>query len=280
MKEFFDKIVSNWWGILIICLICVAAWIIISALFYKSLFKRFYDIALSGIAILLFSPLLLILTIMGAINMKGNPFFTQLRPGKRNLLSKKQCKALNVPYGTYKQEKIFKLIKFRTMTCERDNNGELLPDEKRLTKYGKLLRSTSLDELPELFNIFIGQMSIVGPRPLLVKDMVFMSDIQRNRHNIRQGLTGLAQINGRNTISWEDKLNYDLQYLNHISFWNDLQILFKTVLKVFMRSDINREGTVSDMDFGDWLLKENKITEDEYVLKSESAIDILNKFKK
>ncbi len=279
MKEFFENLVSTWWGILIICLVCVAVWILLSALLYKPFFKRFYDIVLSGLAVIVFSPLLLLLIIFGAIKMKGNPFFTQLRPGRRKKLSKKQCAKQGVPYGTYGEEKIFKLIKFRTMTCEKDENGELLPDEKRLTKYGKFLRSTSLDELPELFNIFVGHMSIVGPRPLLVKDMVFMSDEQRNRHNVRQGLTGLAQVNGRNTISWEDKLNYDLKYINRISIWRDLSILFKTVIKVFKRSDINREGTESDLDFGDWLLNENKISEEEYDFNIESATELLNKCK-
>ena len=279
MKEFLENLISTWWGILLICLVCVVVWILLSALLYKPFFNRFFDIVLSGLAIIVFLPLLLFLMFIGAIKMKGNPFFTQLRPGKRKKLSKKQCAKQGVPYGTYGEEKIFKLIKFRTMTCEKDENGELLPDEKRLTKYGKFLRSTSLDELPELFNIFVGHMSIVGPRPLLVKDMVFMSDEQRNRHNVRQGLTGLAQVNGRNTISWEDKLNYDLKYINRISIWRDLSILFKTVIKVFKRSDINREGTESDLDFGDWLLNENKISEEEYDFNIESATELLNKCK-
>ena len=176
MKEFLENLISTWWGILIICLVCVAVWILLSALLYKPFFKRFYDIVLSGLAVIVFSPLLLLLIIFGAIKMKGNPFFTQLRPGKRKKLSKKQCAKQGVPYGTYGEEKIFKLIKFRTMTCEKDENGELLPDEKRLTKYGKFLRSTSLDELPELFNIFVGHMSIVGPRPLLVQYLPLYRD--------------------------------------------------------------------------------------------------------
>ena len=151
MKEFFEKLVSVWWGITLLAIVAVIIWVLLSALLYRPFFKRFYDVVLSGLALLVLSPILLILIIVGAIKMKGNPFFTQLRPGKIN---KKTGK-----------EKIFKLIKFRTMTCEKDENGDLLPDEKRLTKYGKLLRATSLDELPELINIFIGNMSIVGPRP-------------------------------------------------------------------------------------------------------------------
>lgn len=264
MEEFVQTITTTWWGITILCVVCVAVWILLSALLYRPFFKRFYDVLLSGIAIVVFSWLFLILMTVGAIVMKGNPFFTQKRPGKRKKLSKKKCEKLGVPYGTYGQEKIFRLVKFRTMTCAKDADGNLLPDEQRLTKYGKFLRSTSLDEIPEIFNIFAGQMSIVGPRPLLVKDMVFMSDEQRNRHNVRQGLTGLAQVNGRNNISWEDKLNYDLRYIQKITLWRDLKILFKTVFKVLSRSDVVREGTQSNMDFGDWLLQEGKITEEEY----------------
>ncbi len=275
MKEFFNDLISTWWGILILCLVCAAVWILLSALLYRQFFKRFYDALLSGIAILVFSPLLLLLTVVGAIKMKGNPFFTQPRPGRRKKLSKRQCAKQGVPYGTYGEEKIFKLVKFRTMTCEKDENGELLPDEKRLTKYGKFLRSTSLDELPEFFNIFAGQMAIVGPRPLLVRDMVFMTAEQRSRHNVRQGLTGLAQVNGRNAISWEQKLEYDLEYVKHITIWKDLAIFFKTIGKVLGRSDINREGTASDIDLGDWLLQEGKVTEDEYRTKQSEAKEML-----
>ena len=160
--------------------------------------------------------------------MKGNPFFSQLRPGK--------------------DEKIFKLVKFRTMSNEKDKNGELLPDEVRLNKYGKFLRSTSLDELPELWNILKGDLSIVRPRPQLVRDMVFMNEQQRRRHLVRQGLTGLAQVNGRNNISWEEKFQWDLKYVQNVTFSGDIQIIFKTIGKVLKRSDTVREGTVSDMD--------------------------------
>lgn len=248
MKEFFVNLVSTWWGILIICLVCVAVWIALSALLYKPFFKRFYDIVLSGLAIIIFSPLLLFLIIVGAIKMKGNPFFTQLRPGRRKKLSKKQCKKQGVPYGTYGEEKIFKLIKFRTMTCEKDENGELLPDEKRLTKYGKFLRSTSLDELPELFNIFVGHMSIIGPRPLLVQYLPLYNDEQRHRHDVRPGLTGYAQVHGRNAISWDEKFKLDVNYIQKISMWKDIAILFQTVLKVFKRSGISQEGQAT-MEF-------------------------------
>ena len=271
MKEFLRTMTTTWWGILIICVLCVAVWILLSALLYRAFFKRFYDMLLSGIAIVALSWLLLFLIILGALEMHGNPFFVQQRPGRRKKLSKKECVKRGVSYGTYGEEKIFKLIKFRTMTNRKDADGNLLPDSERLTRYGKFLRATSLDELPELFNIFIGNMSIVGPRPLLVKDMVFMTDKQRKRHNVRQGLTGLAQVNGRNTISWEQKLLYDEWYITHITMWLDIKIILKTVLKVFARSDINREGTDSDIDLGDWLLKEGKINEEFYCDKVAQA---------
>lgn len=235
MKEFFLMLTSNWWGILIIVIVSLVLWLTISALLYRQFFKRFYDIFLSGLAIIILSPVLLILIILGAIKMKGNPFFTQLRPGKIN---KKTGK-----------EKIFRLIKFRTMTCEKDQNGELLPDEKRLTKYGKILRSTSLDELPELFNIFVGHMSIVGPRPLLVKYLPLYSDAQKKRHLVRPGLTGYAQVNGRNAISWEERLSLDVTYVKKITLFGDIKILFKTVLSVFKREGINSETAVTMEEF-------------------------------
>lgn len=267
MKEFLKTINTTWWGIIIICVICAAILLLLSTLLYRQFFKRFYDLILSLIAIIVFLPLMLILTIVGAIAMKGNPFFVQKRPGKRRKLSKKECGKQGVPYGTYGKEKTINLLKFRTMTNEKDKDGILLPDEKRLNNYGKFLRATSLDELPELLNIFAGSMSIVGPRPLLFKDMVFMSEKQRRRHNVTQGLTGLAQVNGRNAISWDKKLLYDEWYITHITMWRDILIILKTVFKVFARSDINREGTESDLDFGDWLLKEGKIEENEYKAK-------------
>lgn len=224
MKEIFQKLISEWWAITLIAIVAVLIWSLLSVFFYRSFFKRFYDIVLSGLALIVLSPILLILTILGAIKMKGNPFFTQLRPGK-----------INKKTG---EEKIFKLIKFRTMTCEKDAAGNLLSDEKRLTKYGKILRSTSLDELPELINIFIGNMSIVGPRPLLVKYLPYYTEEERHRHDVRPGLTGLAQINGRNSISWNEKLDFDVQYVKKISFAKDIKILIWTVLKVLKRSDV------------------------------------------
>lgn len=240
---------TTWWGITIICVLCATVWILLSTLLYKQFFKRFYDIVLSFTAMIVFSPLLLLLTIVGAIAMKGNPFFLQKRPGRRKKLSKKECIKRQVPYGTYGDEKIIKLLKFRTMTNEKDEEGNFLPDEKRLNRYGKILRSTSLDEIPSVFNIFIGDLSIVGPRPLLVKYLPLYSDEQRHRHNVRPGLTGLAQVNGRNTISWEDKFRYDIAYVNNMSLWRDVAIFFKTIVKVFGRSGISQEGQATMEEF-------------------------------
>ncbi len=227
MEKFLHSLTATWWGIALIVLAAFLLFVALSALLYRRFFKRFYDILLSGAAILVLSPVILVLIVLGAIKMKGNPFFTQLRPGKN--------------------EKIFRLIKFRTMTCERDENGELLPDEKRLTRYGRILRSTSLDELPELFNIFAGQMSIVGPRPLLVKYLALYSDEQKRRHDVRPGLTGLAQVKGRNAISWEERFKLDVEYVRHISLWGDIRIILGTVFAVFKRSGIN-SGTSATME--------------------------------
>ena len=227
--ELIAYLASEWWGILIIIILSLAILLAISALFYKVFFKRFYDMLLSGLAIIILSPILLLLTILGAIKMKGNPFFTQLRPGKK--------------------EKVFKLIKFRTMTCEKDSDGNYLSDEKRLTTYGKILRSTSLDELPELINIFIGNMSIVGPRPLLVKYLPLYSNEQKKRHNVRPGLTGYAQIHGRNAISWTEKFALDVKYVQRISLLLDLKIVLGTAVAVFKRSGINSQTSVTMEEF-------------------------------
>ena len=226
---------------------------------YANFFKRLIDFTLALVALIVLSPVLLVLMVLGAVKMKGNPFFTQLRPGK--------------------DEKIFKLIKFRSMTCETDADGNLLPDDQRMTRYGEILRSTSLDELPELFNILRGDMALVGPRPQLVRDMVFMTADQRRRHSIRPGLTGLAQVSGRNNITWEQKLQYDLTYLDGgITLFGDIKILFMTVFKVFKREDVVRDGTVSDMDFGDWLLQRGEVTKEEYDRLQAEAKELLKVF--
>ncbi len=228
---------------------------------YANFFKRLIDLVLSLMALTILSPVLLILIIVGAIAMGGNPFFTQLRPGK---IDKKTGK-----------EKIFKLIKFRTMSNKKDKDGNLLPDDERLNKYGRFLRSTSLDELPELLNIFVGQMSIVGPRPQLVRDMVFMSEDTRRRHSVRPGLTGLAQCNGRNAMSWEKKFEYDLKYIEKITFWGDVAIIFKTVGKVFARDGITEEGEATATDLGDYLLSKGKVSEEEYEALQNDAKELM-----
>ena len=211
---------------------------------YAKYIKRILDFILSLIALIVLSPVLLVVAILVRIKLGSPIIFKQQRPGK--------------------DEKIFTLYKFRTMTDKKDENGNLLPDSERLTKFGKVLRSTSLDELPELVNILKGDMSIVGPRPLLIRDMLFMTDEQRKRHTVRQGLTGLAQINGRNNINWEEKLEYDLQYIKNITFVGDMKIIFKTILKVLKRDDINTDGMDTAEDLCDYLLRTNKITEKEY----------------
>ena len=199
---------------------------------YAYFFKRVIDSIISLVACVLLLPLNLLLILMGLVIMHGNPFFTQQRPGKN--------------------EKIFKLIKFRTMNNKKDKDGNLLPDDVRLTKYGKFLRSTSLDELPELFNILKGDMSIVGPRPLLVKYLPYYTEKERHRHDVLPGFTGLAQINGTNTLSWEDKFSLDLEYVSNISFWSDIKIIFKTIGKVFKREGISSKTCATIEDFTDY----------------------------
>lgn len=250
----------QWWQILLIVVGSLLALFILSIVFYKPFFKRFWDIVLSGLAIIVLSPILLILSLLGLIFMKGTPFFTQKRPGKK---------------GKNGQERIFKLIKFRTMSNKKDDLGNLLPDDQRLNKYGKFLRSTSLDELPELFNIFFGNMSIIGPRPQLVRDMVFMSKEQRRRHDVKPGLSGLAQVSGRNNITWEQKFEYDLKYIEKFSLFGDIEIILKTIFKVFKRENTVRDGTASDIDFGDWLLLEGKIDQLKYNMMQEEANKLL-----
>ncbi len=210
---------------------------------YAKYIKRAMDFFLSLCAIVVLSPIMIVLTVVGAIAMKGNPFFTQLRPGK---IDKKTG-----------SERIFRLIKFRTMTCEKDKDGTLLPDDKRLTKYGKFLRSTSLDELPELINIFKGDMAVVGPRPLVPKYLPYYNERERHRHDVRPGLTGLAQINGRNCLNWPQRFSFDLEYVENISFSLDVSIIFRTVLKVLRRSDIAVRATGTVIDFDKYRIAEN-----------------------
>ena len=186
--------------------------------FYEKYIKRLLDIVLSGCALIVLSPLLLVTAILVRVKLGSPVIFCQERPGK--------------------DEKIFKLHKFRSMSDARDENGNLLPDKERLTGFGKKLRSLSIDELPELWDIFCGKMSIVGPRPLLVEYLPYYTENERHRHDVRPGLTGLAQINGRNTLTWEQKFTYDLEYVQHIGFCEDIKILFRTVSKVLNRSGV------------------------------------------
>ena len=192
---------------------------------YRKFIKRFLDFILSLMALIILSPILLIIYILVRIKLGKPAIFKQERPGKN--------------------EKIFTLYNFRTMTDEKDKDGNLLPDEKRLTKFGNVLRSTSLDELPELVNILKGDMSIVGPRPLLVEYLPLYNEEQKRRHNVRPGLTGLAQVSGRNNLSWEEKFKDDVYYVDHISLWEDIKIILKTVGKVLKREGISQEGNAT-----------------------------------
>lgn len=230
--------------------------------FYEKYIKRILDVICAFSAIVVFSPIYLVVAVLVKIKLGSPVLFTQERPGLVDENGK---------------ETIFKMYKFRTMTDERDENGELLPDDIRLTKFGKWLRSTSLDELPEAFNILNGTMSVVGPRPQLVRDMVFMTDKQRMRHTAKPGLSGLAQVNGRNAITWEDKLNWDLKYIERISFIGDIKIIIDTVKKAFIKQEgISQEDMATAEDFGDYLLRDGKINGDEYKRKQEMAKTILN----
>ena len=225
---------------------------------YERFIKRPLDCFLSCGAAIVLSPVLIYLIIAGAINMKGNPFFTQNRPGRIDPITGK--------------ERVFKLIKFRSMTNEKDANGNLLPDDQRLGTYGKALRASSCDELGELFNIIKGDMSVVGPRPQLVRDMVFMTPEQRKRHTVRQGLTGLAQCNGRNGLSWDNKLQYDIDYIeNGITFIGDAKIIIQTVEKVFKKEGITEDNMATAADYGDYLLSEGRVSESEYAQKQQEA---------
>ena len=222
---------------------------------YANHVKRVLDIICALAAIIVFSWLYLIIALLVRIRLGSPVLFTQSRPGKG--------------------EKVFKMYKFRSMTDARDANGRLLPDEVRLTKFGKALRSTSLDELPEAFNILRGDMSVIGPRPQLVRDMVFMTDEQRKRHSVRPGLSGLAQTRGRNAISWDGKLATDLEYVRHVTFMGDVKIVLDTVRQVFIHRREAADGIDITDDLGDYLLKKGRVSREEYDRKQAEAKKLL-----
>lgn len=223
---------------------------------YQKCFKRVIDICCALAAIIVFSWLYIIVVILVKIKLGSPVIFKQKRPGLNG--------------------KIFTLYKFRTMTDEKDENGNLLPDSVRLTKFGKFLRNSSLDELPEAFNILMGDMSVIGPRPQLVRDMVFFTDLQMKRQSVRPGLSGLAQIKGRNLITWEEKLEYDIEYINKISFGYDCKLIFLTVWTAFVKQEgISQEGMDTAEDFGDYLLRTEKISEEEYKNKMDLSRELL-----
>ncbi len=226
---------------------------------YGRCLKRVLDIGCALAALTVFGWLYLLVAVLVRTHLGSPVLFTQPRPGK--------------------EEKIFKMYKFRTMTDARDEQGNLLPDDQRMTAFGRWLRSSSLDEIPEALNILKGDMSVVGPRPQLVRDMVFMTPDQRRRHSVRPGLSGWAQVNGRNALKWENKLRYDLEYIDGgITFLGDLKIVLMTVGKVFLkREGITDEGMETAEDFGDWLLRTGKITREDYDRKQAQAKDLLEK---
>ena len=230
--------------------------------FYELYIKRLIDVVCSVAAIVAFGWLYAIVAVLVRVKLGSPILFKQPRPGK-----------IDPKTG---REKIFYMYKFRSMSDERDENGNLLPDEVRLGKFGKVLRSTSLDELPEVFNIVRGEMTLVGPRPQLVRDLVFMTDEQIMRHTAKPGLSGLAQVNGRNDISWEEKLDWDLKYIEKVSFLGDMKIIFQTVMKAFIKQEGITDGDMATAyDYGDWLLKESKVSKEEYLEKQEEAKKLL-----
>ena len=224
---------------------------------YRSCFKRVFDVLSSGCALLILSPILLYIGYLVRTRLGSPVLFTQIRPGKDG--------------------KLFKMYKFRSMTDERDENGELLPDDVRLTEFGKKLRATSMDELPELINIFKGDMSVVGPRPQLVRDMVFFTEEEMKRQSVYPGLTGSAQICGRNNITWKEKFAYDLEYIKDINFLEDMRIIYRTVFKVSAQDGITTDGMETAEDYGDWLLRTEQIDKEDYQNKQAKAKELLSK---
>lgn len=227
---------------------------------YQKYGKRIFDIIASALALVLLSPLLLWLAWKIKKNLGSPVIFSQVRPGKNN--------------------KLFRLYKFRSMTDDKDKEGNLLPDEVRMTEFGRKLRATSLDELPELWNILKGDMSIVGPRPQLVRDMVFFNEEEMHRQDVTPGLTGLAQISGRNNIDWKERFRYDLQYIENLSLLEDLRIIWRTVFKVSQQEDIATDGMETSEDYGDWLLRNCVITKEEYEYNQNNAQQLILEFQR
>ena len=223
---------------------------------YEKYFKRVFDIICALAAIIVFWWLYIVVAGLVCIKLGKPVIFKQPRPGLNG--------------------KIFFLYKFRTMTNECDENGKLLPDDVRLTRFGRILRATSLDELPEAFNILKGDMSVVGPRPQLVRDMVFFTQEQMKRQSVKPGLSGLAQISGRNGITWEEKINYDLDYIKNITFIGDIKIIILTVWRAFVKQDgVNQEGMDTAEDLGDYLLRNGKVSREEYEEKQKNSLEII-----
>ena len=227
---------------------------------YRRYFKRIFDILSSAFVLFLAFPLLLCLAYLVRAKLGSPVIFSQVRPGKDG--------------------KLFHLYKFRSMTDARDADGNLLPDAERMTAFGRKLRATSLDELPELINIIKGDMSVVGPRPQLVRDMVFFTPEEMERQSVLPGLTGLAQINGRNNIDWKERFHYDLQYIQHITFAEDMRIIYRTIFKVGAQEDVATEGMETSEDYGDWLLRRNRISPDDYAENQMRAKQFLEHFER
>ena len=247
----------EWYWVLTIVLSSLLILFLLVVFLYKPVFKRVLDIVCSSLVFIFLWPLWLVIAILVKTKLGSPIYFKQIRPGKNG--------------------KLFTLYKFRSMTDEKDENGNLLPDEVRLTKFGKWLRKTSLDEMPEAINIFLGQMSVIGPRPLLVKDYVFFNEEIIKRQLVRPGLSGLAQVKGRNNISWEDKFEYDLEYCQRITLFNDISLVFQSFFKAFIKQEnIDRDGFATDEDYGDYLLKTNKITKEYYLKKISDSKELLN----
>ena len=248
----------EWYWILLIVLGSIAVLLILMTLFYYPVFKRVCDIICALAVFLFLWPLYLVIAILVKAKLGSPIYFKQVRPGKDG--------------------KLFTMYKFRSMSNKKDENGNLLPDGERLTKFGKWLRKSSLDEMPEAINILKGDMSVIGPRPLLVKDYVFFDERIMKRQSVKPGLSGLAQVNGRNNITWEGKFKYDLKYIDKVSLWKDVAIIFKSVFKAFFKKDdIDRAGFDTDEDYGDYLLRTEKIDQHQYddaIIKSKKILNI------